>query len=133
LRRRRSGGTGGELGLAAGEKAVDAAINALGVGSGSSRRAVALVALCSAVVGVDDLGCVGTGVAQASSLAHDISSLAIQRAADCRRKTRRNGRSRGGRDRGLRHSKGACNESKDGSGVLHCDGKVGAMRDGTVR
>jgi hypothetical protein len=132
-RRSLSGSAWSKGSLAAGEEAVDAAIDTLSESLCGGRGAITLVALRSAVVGVNYLRSVGTSISKASGLAHNIASSAVQGAAHCRSKSGWDGRSRGGSDRGLRHSENASNERKDDSGVLHGDGWSCTVRDGAVR
>lgn len=60
----RSAGTSStESSLAAREKAGNAALDTIGVGGGSSCGAITLIALGSALVGVDSLGGIGASIA----------------------------------------------------------------------
>jgi hypothetical protein len=95
----------------------DARLDTLGVGISGARRSIALVALGGALVGLDDLGGVGTGVAQACGLAVDIACVASHGALHSRRETRRHW---GGRDSraGDVGSNGAGGEEENGR-VLH--------------
>jgi len=110
-------------GLAAGEEAVDAALDTLGVCLRSSRRAIALVALGGALVGCDGLGSVGARITQACSLAVHISGLAGQGAAHGGSESRSGRWSRGSRRDGssLGDGEGASDESEDHGCVLHFD------------
>lgn len=132
-----------ESSLAAREKAVDAALDAVGESGGSSWRAVALVALGGTLVGVDGLGGIGAGIAQAGGLAGHIGGRALVDALDGRGEL---GSSSGG-DGGsagdgssLGGGKSANGESED-NGVLHGDyrGRVtrelgnGVPRDNGIR
>jgi hypothetical protein len=119
--------------LAAGEEAVDAAVDTLSESLCSFRGAITLVALRSAVVGVNYLRRVGTSISKAGGLAHNIASSAVQGAAHCRSKSGSHGCSRGGSNRGLRHSENASHERKDDSGVLHGESWGCIVRDGAVR
>jgi len=112
--------------LAAGEKAVDAAVDALGVGNRVRGRAIALVALGSTFVGCDSLGGVGASVAQACSLAVHIAGVAVHGTADSGRETARNGGSRwgAGNRRILGKGEGA-NGEEENSGVLHLEFGLG--------
>lgn len=105
------------------EEAVDAAVHALCECSRSSSGSVALVALCSAVVGIDGLRSIGSCVAQASSLASHITCIASQGAAHLGCESRGN-RSRdhgSAGDGSLRRREDAGDEREDDSGVLHGD------------
>lgn len=73
-----------ESSLAAGEEAVDAGVDTLGVGLGGGRGSITLVALGSAFVGGNGLRGVGAGVTQALGLAVDVASIAVQGALDGR-------------------------------------------------
>lgn len=125
--------------MAAREEAVDASIYALGIGNGVGGRAIALVALGGALIRLDGLGSVGTGVAQASGLAGDIACVALKGAAHGRGESSRNGDggSRGAGDgRVLGKSESANGEEKDGR-VLHGDvgtrlSDAGPVADGGV-
>jgi hypothetical protein len=100
----------------------------------STQRPKAIASAAEPVVRLDGLRSIRTSISLTSGLAHDISSSAVQHAADSGCKARRNGGgSRGAGDRGLRHSKYAGNKGEDDSGVLHCDCWGWAILDGTVR
>ena len=71
-----------ECGLAAGEVVGDARVDTLGVGFSGRRRAIALVALGGALVGLDDLGSVGASVAQACGLAVNVACIASHSTLD---------------------------------------------------
>lgn len=105
--------------LAAGEEAVDASVDALGVGLGGGGRSIALVALGRALVGRDGLGRVGASVAQAGGLAVDIASIARHGAAHGRRETRCGGLGDGGAGDGATALGGGGGSEEEDGRVLH--------------
>ena len=72
----------GSDGLRAGEKALKARCLALGISLSGSWGAIALVALGSALVGLDGLGGVGTSDTNTLGLAGHIGGVALVNAAD---------------------------------------------------
>ena len=109
--------------MAAGEKAVDAAVCALGVGDGVLSRAITLIALGDTFVGIDNLGGVGSCVAQACGLAGHIAVVARHGAADGGRKTTRDGGRglRGGGNRRVLRNSECANGKEENGRVLHLD------------
>lgn len=127
--RRGTGTSGGvvEVRLGAGEKAVDAGVDTLGVLLRSGGRAVTLVAFGGALVGLDSLRSVGARVTQACGLARDIARVAGQGAAHGGSEARGSSWGSTGSAGGggiLGNGDSADGEEEDG-GELHGDGGVG--------
>lgn len=80
-----------------------------------------MIALRSALVGLGGLGGVGTSNSLAGRLAGNITSIAVEDAADLRGKTGRGGGSAGDGSGILGQGEDAGSESEDGNGVLHGD------------
>lgn len=110
--------------LAAGEEAVNAAVDALCVGLGGWGGAVALVALGSTLVGGNGLAGIGPGVAQARSLAGNVASVATKGAADRAGEARRYRSACCSRSACYRRSLGngeSAGSKQENGGVLHGD------------
>ena len=124
--RSRRGSTRYVCRLATGEEAVDARVDALRVGLGGRGGAVALVALGSTLVGCNGLAGVGTGVAQARSLAGNVSSGACKGAAHGTREARRHGGAcRSACHRRILGNGEGADSTEENGGVLHGDGGGG--------
>lgn len=101
--------------LAAGEEAGVAGLQTLSILLGRSRGPITLVALVGTLIGVDDLGFIRTGDAQALRTAGHVAGIAGRKAAGLGSKS-------SGGGSGLGHGEDTDSESEDDSGVLHVGG-----------
>jgi hypothetical protein len=118
------------------EKAVDASLDAVAELLGGFGRSITLIALGSALVGLNSLGGVGASNTEASSAAGGISRVTGGKAgllgSELYGSSGRRGAGNGGI---LRKSESADGEGEDNGRVLHCDclGRVIVLRSAVMR